>query len=102
MLTTCASSHDFNQNAYNYPHSPVFRPVIERLTGRGIVWVEGEEAHRPMRALLAPAFTLDRIRAMGPDMWYAVNNVVARLQASIESKGGEREINMLDWTATST
>jgi len=72
------------------------------LTGKSIVWVEGEEAHKPMRALLAPAFTLDRIRAMGPDMWYAVNNVVARLHATVESRGGERVVNMLDWTATST
>ncbi|CAG7846424.1 SubName: Full=Related to Cytochrome P450 {ECO:0000313/EMBL:CCA66956.1} [Serendipita indica DSM 11827] len=90
------------QNAYNYPHSAVFRPIIERLTGRGIVWVEGEHAHKPMRALLAPAFTLDRIRAMGPDMWLAVNNVVSRLQSQIESHGGVRDVNMLDWTATST
>ncbi|KAG8805268.1 hypothetical protein FRC20_005153 [Serendipita sp. 405] len=55
-----------------------------------------------MRALIAPAFTLDRIRAMGPDMWLAVNNVVARLQGSVEAKGGVRDINMLDWSATST
>ncbi|KAG8774992.1 hypothetical protein FRC16_004951 [Serendipita sp. 398] len=90
------------KNAYNYPHSAVFRPIIERLTGRSIVWVEGEKDHKPMRALIAPAFTLDRIRAMGPDMWLAVNNVVARLQGSVEAKGGVRDINMLDWSATST
>ncbi|KAG8815297.1 hypothetical protein FRC17_000750, partial [Serendipita sp. 399] len=89
-------------NVYNYPHSPVFRNIVERLTGGGLAGVEGEKLHKPLRALIAPAFTLDRIRAMGPDMWLTVNNVVARLYASVEAKGGVRDINMLDWSATST
>lgn len=55
-----------------------------------------------MRALLAPAFTLDRVRGMAPDIWIATNGVVNRLIAVLEAQGGVAELNMLDWTANST
>ena len=35
--------------------SPVFRPLVDRLLGHGLVWAEGEE-HKQQRKLLNPAF----------------------------------------------
>jgi len=35
--------------------SPVFRPLVDRLLGHGIVWAEGEE-HKKQRKLFNPAF----------------------------------------------
>lgn len=32
-----ALHHIYSQNAYNYEHSPVFRPLIKRLLGEGLV-----------------------------------------------------------------
>lgn len=55
-----------------------------------------------MRALLAPAFTLDRVRGMAPDIWYASNATVARLAGLVEKNGGVMEVNALDWTSNST
>jgi len=35
--------------------SPVFRPLVERLLGHGLVWAEGDE-HKQQRKVLNPAF----------------------------------------------
>jgi len=97
-----AIDHILVKNSYRYPHSDVFRPIIERLTGRGIVWMETEAEHRPIKALLAPAFNLDRVRGMAPDIWYSSNATVARLAGLVEQNGGTMEVNALDWTSNST
>ena len=34
---------------------PVFRPLVDRLLGHGLVWAEGEE-HKQQRKMLNPAF----------------------------------------------
>lgn len=101
-----------SNNVYNYPHSPVIRPIIERLLGRGLSWVEGEKDHKAMRALMQPAFTHERVRDMAPTIWMSVNSVVESLNDTVEHKLYEEKkaggpgsgvvINMLDWTATST
>jgi hypothetical protein len=39
LLTAAARIHH-TQNTFNYPHSPVFEPLIERIVGKGLVWVE--------------------------------------------------------------
>lgn len=36
--------------------SPVTRPIIERLIGRGLPWAEGED-HKRQRYQLAPFFS---------------------------------------------
>ena len=97
-----AIDHIFVKNSYRYPHSDVYRPLLERLTGRGIVWMENEAEHRPIKALLAPAFNLDRVRGMAPDIWYSSNATVALLAGLVEQNGGTMEVNALDWTSKST
>lgn len=65
--------HMLTENPYNYgmclrflwkcnPHyfpvkSPVFRPLVDRLLGHGLVWAEGDE-HKQQRKVLNPAFRL--------------------------------------------
>lgn len=48
-------SHVLGKHAYDYPKSPIFRPIFERTLGRGLAWAEGDE-HKRMRALLNPVF----------------------------------------------
>ena len=43
------------QHVYNYTKSPIIRPLVERLLGKGVVWAEGEE-HKAQRQMLTPAF----------------------------------------------
>ncbi|EJD46366.1 cytochrome P450 [Auricularia subglabra TFB-10046 SS5] len=90
-------SHIYTKNTYNYAHSPVFRPLIERLTGRGLIWVEGERAHRRMRSLVAPAFSAENVR----NMHDAIYHVAHRLVADLQSLDGAA-INAIEHTARAT
>ncbi|EEB90524.1 hypothetical protein MPER_11257, partial [Moniliophthora perniciosa FA553] len=65
------------QNAYTYVKAPVFRPLIQKLLGRGIVWAEGEE-HRYQRKLLAPAFTPNAVKGMAEDVFLSVEEITRR------------------------
>ena len=51
-----ALSYMFTRNVYGYTKSPLFRPLIDRLLGRSLVWAEGDD-HKRMRTLLNPVFT---------------------------------------------
>ena len=51
-----ALSHVETKNAYNFVKSPVIRPIVERILGRSLAWVEGDD-HRRMRTALAPCFS---------------------------------------------
>ena len=62
-------SHLYAKNMYNYAHSPVFRPLIIRLCGRSLIWVQGKE-HKRMRGLVAPAFAADNVLAMHTDIYH--------------------------------
>ncbi|KIJ56541.1 hypothetical protein M422DRAFT_62521 [Sphaerobolus stellatus SS14] len=94
-------AHVFN-NIYDYPHSPVFRPLIERLLGRGLVWIEGKTEHRRMRRLVNPAFSVDNVKQMAP----AISESAAKLQVCIsnvlEDNNGEVELNILEYTNAAT
>jgi len=100
-----AIEHLTSSNVYNYPHSAVLRLTIERLLGRGLSWIEGAKEHKPVRAILNPAFTQERVRGMAPTVWMSVNAVVDRLNDVIDECVDTRKgvvVDMLDWTATST
>lgn len=56
-------THIFTRNLYKYTKSPYFRPLIERLIGRSIVWAEGEE-HKRMAKVLTGCFNSERVRKM--------------------------------------
>ncbi|KIM28766.1 hypothetical protein M408DRAFT_329219 [Serendipita vermifera MAFF 305830] len=99
---TVALSHIYAKNTYNYPHSPVFIPLIERLTGRGLIWVEGEKAHKKMRALVAPAFSADNVRKMGSDIYTVANRLQAKLSTDVENAGGSVELNVCELAAPAT
>ncbi|KAG8861654.1 hypothetical protein FRC20_011448 [Serendipita sp. 405] len=99
---TVALSHIYAKNTYNYPHSPVFIPLIERLTGRGLIWVEGERAHKKMRALVAPAFSADNVRKMGSDIYQVAHSLQNKLSNEIMGNGGSSVVNAFELTAPAT
>ena len=104
LLPTADRRRPEPQNTFNYPHSPVFTPLIERIIGKGLVWVEDQSGnpfprlppmhfphallplrphleHRRMRSIVAPAFTHENVRNMNDDIW----TIAATLQAKLNS-----------------
>lgn len=41
-----AVSHIFSKDTFTYVKTPGLRAVIERVIGRGVLWVEGEDHRR--------------------------------------------------------
>jgi cytochrome P450 len=99
---TVALSHIYAKNTYNYAHSPVFRPLIERLTGKSLIWVEGEREHKKMRALVAPAFSADNVRRMEPQIRQVVAKLQDRITNEIHNAGGSTVVNAFETTAPAT
>ncbi|ESK84361.1 cytochrome p450 [Moniliophthora roreri MCA 2997] len=79
--------HMLTDNPYNYVKSPVFRPLVERLLGRGLIWAEHDE-HRQQRKVLNPAFSPANLRA--------------RLESTLQENGGSITTNIMKWTAIAT
>ncbi len=93
-------SHIYTKNPYNYHHSPVLRPFIARVTGRSLIWVEGEKEHKRMRSLIAPAFSSDNVRAMHADVYYVASALQARIANEIHASGeSSLQLNILGYTA---
>ncbi|CAG7846127.1 SubName: Full=Related to cytochrome P450 {ECO:0000313/EMBL:CCA66807.1} [Serendipita indica DSM 11827] len=99
---TVALSHIYAKNTYNYPHSPVFIPLIERLTGRSLIWVEGERAHKKMRAMIAPAFSVENVRKMGGDIYHVANTLSNKLSNDILSNNGSVVVDATELAAPAT
>ena len=96
-------SHIFTKNPYNYHHSPVMRPIVMRLVGRSLVWVEGEKEHKRMRSLFAPAFSSDNVRAMHADVHHVCSTLQTRIVNEIHASGTSfLQVNILDYTARAT
>ena len=96
-------SHIYTKNPYNYRRSPVMRPIVIRLVGRSLVWVEGEKEHKRMRSLIAPAFSSDSVRAMHGDVYYVSSALQARIANEIHASGKSSvQLNILDYTALAT
>ncbi|KAG9003359.1 hypothetical protein FRB94_003182 [Tulasnella sp. JGI-2019a] len=96
-----ALSHMFTKHPYEYPKSAFFRPLVERIMGRSLVWAEGDE-HKRQRAALAPAFTHEHIRRMSPEVRNTSERFVNILKEHVtnnesNTKDGAVEINALDW-----
>ena len=100
---TAGLSHIYTKNPYNYHHSPVIRPLVIRIAGRSLVWVEGEKEHKRMRGLVAPAFSPDNVRAMHADVYHISGAIQARIANEIHASGeSSLQVNILDYTARAT
>ncbi|KJA16707.1 hypothetical protein HYPSUDRAFT_47076 [Hypholoma sublateritium FD-334 SS-4] len=93
--------HMLTENPYNYVKSPVFRPLVDRLLGHGLVWAEGDE-HKQQRKVLNPAFSPANVRDMAPSVFESAAKLRTSLEQAILKSGGELETNVMKWTATAT
>ncbi|KAF8302619.1 cytochrome P450 [Clavulina sp. PMI_390] len=104
-----AIAHIVSRNVYSnkYSKSPAFRPLIERVIGRSIVWAEGEE-HRRMAKVLAGCFTGERVRGMIDVVGECSEKLSEKLRsrlaagASSESAKEGKLMNLIGWPSGAT
>ncbi|THH19294.1 hypothetical protein EW146_g1858 [Bondarzewia mesenterica] len=89
-----AVQHIF-QNPDKYVKSPVFRPPVANLMGRGLVWAEGDD-HKKQRRILAPAFSQENIKGMSDDIWEGAEKLESILTNQILSHNGGMTVNILE------
>jgi cytochrome P450 len=62
------SAVSYFSNSRNYVKTEITRNVLRRLSGEGLLVVDGAE-HRRQRKLVNPAFTAERIKLLVPVFW---------------------------------
>ncbi|KAJ7223153.1 cytochrome P450 [Mycena pura] len=102
VADTKACTHILQTHIYDYYHSVVVRPRIERLLGRSLGWVEGASEHKRMRALVAPALSPESIRAMAPQIYAAAEDARNQAEQEIPAGGGYQVVNAMDLTGKTT
>ncbi|KIK52522.1 hypothetical protein GYMLUDRAFT_88653 [Collybiopsis luxurians FD-317 M1] len=97
-------SYILQKKIYDYHHSKVVRPRVARLLGKGLGWVEGSEAHKRMRKLIAPSLTTENIKAMSEDVRQAAFAAITNLHLLFDSSTTSKKLslNILDWTSEAT
>ncbi|EPT02236.1 hypothetical protein FOMPIDRAFT_1022896 [Fomitopsis schrenkii] len=82
------------KDQYVYEETPEFLGTMHCMFGDGLLATLGER-HRKQRRLLNPVFSIAHMRHMLP-LFY---NITCKLQEaiSVRVKGGQQEIDMLDW-----
>lgn len=95
-----ALQHIFQQSD-KYVKSPVFRPPIINLLGKGLVWAEGDD-HKKQRKILAPAFSTESLKGMSDDIWECSEKLESRLVNRVLSADGESTVNIVQETSSCT
>ncbi|KAJ6489643.1 cytochrome P450 [Mycena vitilis] len=102
VADTKACTHILQTHIYDYHHSVVVRPRIERLLGRSLGWVEGASEHKRMRGLVAPSLSPESIKAMTPQIYAAAEDVRNHAEQTISANGGNQVFNAMDLTGRTT
>lgn len=90
------------QHTYDYVKSPALRPLVERIMGRSIVWAEGSDHHH-QRQVLAPVYTLEKVKMMDDKIHEATNKMVDKLRDLVDSTSSKTATtNIISWTSRAT
>ncbi|KAL5529817.1 hypothetical protein ACEPAG_5804 [Sanghuangporus baumii] len=95
-------AHILQRRIYDYHHSPVVRPRVARLLGKGLGWVEGEFEHKRMRRLVVPSLSSEGIKAVSQEVQEAASRTLADLISVVQDEGKELKVNIVDWTGRAT
>ncbi|KZV92113.1 cytochrome P450 [Exidia glandulosa HHB12029] len=93
-----ALAHMYIKKTYDYGHSPFFRPLIDRLLGKSLVWVDGAEDHGKMRRMLNPFFSAESIKHYSNDVVESAHRLQHKLSEHVQTHDRAVTINLLDWT----
>ncbi|KAF9478118.1 cytochrome P450 [Pholiota conissans] len=89
-----ALQYIYHTAGYNFSKQPERRELTRMLTGRGIVWAEGQE-HRRQRKIMDPAFSYGEIKSYVP--------LTAKWKEDIFTSSGQESVfNVCTWFARST
>ncbi|KAJ7665967.1 cytochrome P450 [Mycena polygramma] len=78
VATDHAAVQHIFANSDLYVKSPAFRPPIENILGRGLVWAEGDDWHR-QRKILSSAFSSESVKEMTPVIYECAERLESRL-----------------------
>ncbi|EJD55299.1 cytochrome P450 [Auricularia subglabra TFB-10046 SS5] len=93
-----ALAHIYIRKTYDYTHSHYFRPLIDRLLGKSLVWVEGAEEHPKMRRMLTPIFSAESIKQYRNDIVESAHRLEHKLSEHVIANDRSATVNALDWT----
>ncbi|KAL1704429.1 cytochrome P450 [Schizophyllum commune] len=93
-----AISFIVSEKTYSFPKPHGVREWFKATQGKGIIWVEGKEAHEQQRRLIAPALSQQTVRAVVP-VFYDISAKLCSQWAKIidASSTGAAEIEVTFW-----
>ncbi|KDQ07703.1 hypothetical protein BOTBODRAFT_38602 [Botryobasidium botryosum FD-172 SS1] len=97
VADTGVLAHILTKRPYAYPKSSMFRSFFLRISGRGLVWAEGED-HRRMRSTLNPVFSASEVRNMYEDVKLCSDRMTLLLTKYLNNNGGDAAIQVPEWT----
>ncbi|KAJ7668936.1 cytochrome P450 [Mycena rosella] len=103
IATDDAAVHHIFANSDLYVKSPVFRPLIMNILGKGVIWAEGKDWHR-QRKVLSPAFSPESVKEMVPAIYECAERLERNLSNLIldsSSKDG-KTLNIVHYISACT
>ncbi|KAH7320323.1 cytochrome P450 [Rhizoctonia solani] len=95
----------YGKGVYSYVKSPIIRPLLERLMGRGLVWAEGS-THKRQRQQLSPFFTTQAIRdtfgTINACALRGVENLEAYINEHADNPKQGLDLDISEWTSSIT
>ncbi|KAF7307165.1 hypothetical protein MIND_00510100 [Mycena indigotica] len=101
IATDHAAVHHVFTNSDIYVKSPAFRPPIDNLIGKGLVWSEGEDWRR-QRKVLAPAFSTESVKEMTYAIYESAERLETRLNNLLLDFKGESSVNIIHYISACT
>ncbi|KIM51238.1 hypothetical protein SCLCIDRAFT_1224714 [Scleroderma citrinum Foug A] len=93
-----ALQHYFMRDTWTYITLPSQRVVVNRSTGKSVLWSIGED-HRRQRKSLSPAFSSATIRKLTPIFYDCAYKTKAAWEAIIDASNGDSSIiDVQNWT----
>ncbi|KAF5356064.1 hypothetical protein D9756_004016 [Leucocoprinus leucothites] len=93
-----AISFILGENTYLFPKAKGVRAWFKATLGKGILWVEGKEAHERQRKLLAPALSSQAVRSLTPILFETSSKLASQWMKILDKLHVEAvEIEVTDW-----
>ncbi|KAH7906851.1 cytochrome P450, partial [Hygrophoropsis aurantiaca] len=91
-----AIAHFYARETYTYVLSPLSRNMIETITGRGLLWSQGD-SHKRQRKLLTPAFSNAAIRRLTTVFYDSAYKAKTAWDNILESSSDSSIIEVQNW-----
>ncbi|KAI0648755.1 cytochrome P450 [Trametes meyenii] len=85
----------------DYVKAPTFRPIIENILGKGLVWAEGDD-HKAQRSIISPAFSHQAIEGMVDHIAECSDKFLNRLVTEVVAAGGTTIMDINQYTSIFT